>query len=108
MNWDAIGAISEIIGAIAVVVTLSYLAVQVRMSRITAAAESTYSNVEAYSRWRIAILQNSDIARAIAAANRGETLTDEEQVLLRNLMDDFFYSFGHINHEVCRVGLDAK
>jgi hypothetical protein len=30
MNWDAIGAVGEIVGAMAVVVTLIYLAVQVR------------------------------------------------------------------------------
>ena len=33
MNWDAIGAVGEIVGAIAVVLTLIYLAVQVRHSR---------------------------------------------------------------------------
>ena len=32
MNWDAIGAVGEIIGALAVVVTLAYLAVQIRAS----------------------------------------------------------------------------
>ena len=91
MNWDAIGAVGEIVGAIAVVVTLAYLAVQVRMARITAAAETTYSTLEAYSRWRMAILQNSNIALAIGKANRGDTLDDEEHILLRNLMDDFFF-----------------
>ena len=30
MNWDAIGAIGEIIGAIAVVLSLIYLSVQVK------------------------------------------------------------------------------
>ena len=30
MNWDAIGAVGEIIGAIAVVVTLFYLARQIK------------------------------------------------------------------------------
>jgi hypothetical protein len=30
MNWDAIGAIAEGVGAIAVVVTLAYMAVQMR------------------------------------------------------------------------------
>ncbi len=33
MNWDAIGAIGEIIGALAVVATLAYLALQVRHAR---------------------------------------------------------------------------
>ena len=30
MNWDAIGAVGEVVGAAAVVVTLAYLAVQIR------------------------------------------------------------------------------
>ena len=30
MNWEALGAIGEIVGAVAVVVTLGYLAVQIR------------------------------------------------------------------------------
>jgi hypothetical protein len=33
MNWDAIGAIGELVGAMAVVVTLGYLAVQIRYAR---------------------------------------------------------------------------
>ena len=33
MNWDAIGAISEAVGSIAVFVTLGYLAIQVRHAR---------------------------------------------------------------------------
>jgi hypothetical protein len=30
MNWEALGAIGEIVGAVAVIVTLRYLAVQIR------------------------------------------------------------------------------
>jgi hypothetical protein len=30
MNWEALGAIGETVGAVAVVVTLGYLAVQIR------------------------------------------------------------------------------
>jgi len=32
MNWDAIGAVGEIVGALGVVVTVGYLALQVRPS----------------------------------------------------------------------------
>ena len=32
MNWEAIGAIGEVLGAAAVVVTLGYLAVQIRQN----------------------------------------------------------------------------
>ncbi|MCB1669689.1 MAG: hypothetical protein R3F41_10945 [Gammaproteobacteria bacterium] len=37
MNWEAIGAIGEILGAMAVVMTLVYLAVQVRYAKEAAA-----------------------------------------------------------------------
>lgn len=43
MNWDAIAAVGEIMGALAVVVSVAYLAVQIRKqtaeSRLTAARE---------------------------------------------------------------------
>lgn len=39
MNWQAIGAVGEILGALAVVVTLGYLAVQLRESRKATAAD---------------------------------------------------------------------
>jgi len=32
MNWEAVGAVGEILGAIAVLITLGYLAVQIRQN----------------------------------------------------------------------------
>ena len=32
MNWEALGAIGEIVGAVAVIATLGYLAVQIRQN----------------------------------------------------------------------------
>ena len=37
MNWEAIGALGEIVGALAVVLTLAYLAIQVRHAKEEAA-----------------------------------------------------------------------
>jgi hypothetical protein len=34
MNWDAIGAIAELLGAIGVIASLVYLATQIRQSRL--------------------------------------------------------------------------
>ena len=40
MNWDAIGAVGEILGAAGVIGTLAYLAIQIRKSDQTARADS--------------------------------------------------------------------
>lgn len=45
MNWDALGAIGEIVGAMAVVVTLIYLAVQVRHSAVATQAATLQNSV---------------------------------------------------------------
>ena len=43
MNWDAIGAIGEVLGALVVVVTLVYLAVQIRQNTAQQKREETVS-----------------------------------------------------------------
>lgn len=90
MNWDANSAIGEIVGAASVVVTLIYLANQIRLARVSAEATSTYGSLSAYGRWRTALLQNSDIPKAIDKANTGEPLNGEETIQLSTLMDDLF------------------
>ena len=41
MNWEALGAIGEIVGAVAVIVTIGYLAVQIRQHTISLRHAST-------------------------------------------------------------------
>jgi hypothetical protein len=48
MNWDAIGAIGEVVGAAAVVLTLFYLAVQIRQSTRREEFQGLQSAIELY------------------------------------------------------------
>jgi hypothetical protein len=47
MNWDAIGAIGEVLGSIAVFITLGYLALQVRHARSEASRALSQGRMEA-------------------------------------------------------------
>ena len=47
MNWEALGAVGEIAGAIAVFVTLGYLAIQVKHARIEAKRALGHTRVNA-------------------------------------------------------------
>ena len=42
VNWEAVGAIAEMLGAVAVFLTLAYLAVQVRQSNIVTREQAQY------------------------------------------------------------------
>ena len=46
MNWDAVGAIAEAIGGLGVIVTLGYLAIQIRTSNRVASAHARQSMSE--------------------------------------------------------------
>jgi len=62
MNWDAIGAVGEILGAIAVFVTLLYVAVQIRQNtKALRISSSSYIN-DALANLQGAIRSDADFA----------------------------------------------
>ena len=90
MNWDAIGAVGEIIGALAVVISLLYLAVQIRaqnkQARLTALHEMSKEFRETTVKFA-----NGDIADIFIRANQNyESITDAESVRLIVLATNLF------------------
>ena len=63
MNWEAIGAIAEMIGGIAVLMTLIYLAIQIRDNSISLRRETARGSLSVASIWRAHIIDNPDLAR---------------------------------------------
>ncbi len=51
MNWEAIGAIGEIAGAIGVIVTLMYLAIQLRQNTNASQVAAIQSSMENSARF---------------------------------------------------------
>jgi len=48
MNWDALGALAEMVGSTAVILTLVYLALQTRQNSVIASAESGRDTTKAW------------------------------------------------------------
>jgi hypothetical protein len=61
MNWEAIGAIGEIVGALAVVVSLVYLASQIRIQNRESRSASVHQVIEGY-RSSISALHEPEMA----------------------------------------------
>jgi hypothetical protein len=68
MNWDAFGAISEFLGAVAVLLTLIYLAMQMRHSAKAVAAQTYESIMSGYNELNLARATDPELARLF---NRG-------------------------------------
>lgn len=114
MNWDAIGAIGEIVGAIAVVVSLMYLAIQIRTSSSLAKAQMFQSVAAEQSRVADGVTGEPQNFEVWMKMHRGEELTPEEtgranflisRVVSAMLAIQIGYDNGQISKEFF---LDAK
>ena len=70
MNWDAIGAVGEILGAVAVVATLVYLARQVNYARTEAADANRLSRANGLRDWNLALMTNNELRDSITKSHR--------------------------------------
>ena len=97
MNWEAVGAVGEVLGAFAVVLTLVYLAVQIRQNTSSTRA-STYSDTT--DGWHNYMQSQSvtDIDLLISLATSPSKLTLAEfyrgyylcRVIFRRMEHDYF------------------
>jgi len=86
MNWDAIGAIGEIIGASAVVVSLLYVATQIRASSREAKASALEKAVEDRQRMGEITMQPHMAPVWRVGVNDYHRLTLDEKVQFNGLM----------------------
>jgi hypothetical protein len=71
MNWDAIGALSELVGALAVVATLLYLAVQIRQNTTSVRAATFQSIMGAATAFNETLSRDSDLMRVFTTGLTG-------------------------------------
>ena len=80
--WEAIGAIGEIVGAIAVVITLLYLASQTRQNTKATHAQATASIASEMEQNLLAMANDGFLADAYQKALKNEHLTEQESIRL--------------------------
>jgi hypothetical protein len=86
MNWEAIGAIGEIVGALAVVATLGYLARQMRQANMHAKSQVRQRMIEQTQDELYVIVNDPSIHELFV---RDQTLDPSEQVRLNAYLVSF-------------------
>ena len=83
MNWEAIGAIGEIVGAMAVVASLVYLATQIRQSTKVARSATRQAIAETAQRLGQDFLDDSGMAEIFVRHISGEELSPVDEIRLQ-------------------------
>ena len=79
MNWEAIGAIGELLGAIAVLVTLIYLATQIRQNTKSVTTATYDSVMSVYTQTNATVAGNRDIASILLRGSLNPDSLDTEE-----------------------------
>ena len=80
MNWDAVGALAELLAATGVIASLIFVGLQVRQNTDVAKANTRQAIADAAQRWALSTVNSADISR-IVVTMRAEpsSLTDAER-----------------------------
>jgi len=109
MNWEAISAIGEIVGATATVLTLAYLALQIRQSRKTQAQQNVIATADLYQQRTAMVanmvnmsLNNPTLVQIMRKIENGQTLTEEEYPYYENQLNGAFlyHENMHVQNEL--------
>ncbi|MEH6588586.1 MAG: hypothetical protein V7720_18700, partial [Halioglobus sp.] len=94
MNWEAIGAIGEVVGGIGVIVTLLYLALQVRASTVASKVESKLAATRMYSDFLKTLIDSPEINDLFVRGREDfDSLNSEEFYRFSNLAFQSFAIF---------------
>ena len=116
MSWDAIGAIGEVLGAIAVFVTLAYIAVQVRSTNKLLLLQHREANRAAQFDVDHLEVQSADFAELIYRSEiDSNSLSEiEKRRVTKHLRNDLLHRHNMYlrgvmmdDHRVQRVGITA-
>lgn len=80
MDWNAIGAVGEVIGAAGVIFSLIYLATQIRSSAKQANADTIYNLQIGQSDIMEAFASNPELAKLLAKIRCGDSLEAHEEI----------------------------
>jgi hypothetical protein len=91
MNWDAVGAIAELVGALAVVATLAYLAVQIRQNTMSARVAARLEMTRQFSDYVDGLINNPEANSVFTRGGAGDHLDENDAVLFSRLMHKCFW-----------------
>jgi len=106
MNWDAIGAIAEALGAIGVIASLVYLATQLKSNAIASAVDAKLTTTRFMTEFNRDLILNPDLYDLWHRGGKSlENLSSDEYAQFSNLnLNAFFYfSAGYYQVQVGKL-----
>jgi hypothetical protein len=97
MNWDAISAAGEIIGAAAVIATLAYLSIQIRHSKVRTNSSNVLSATQSFNPLNMALGSDPELASLVNwGVSDFDSLDENERAQYSYVQRAYFNSFWNV------------
>lgn len=105
INWDALGAIGELIGAVAVVATLLYLAIQIRQNNASQRIAAKQEMTRQFADFIDMLVLHPDICSIHDRGLAGEVLSATDKSIFTRLMAKVAWQFStmHLQYVVQKL-----
>ena len=90
MSWEAVGSTAELIAAIAVLITLIFLTIQIRTNNELSRRNNRDMTVDHWLAWRQLLGSNQTVADIWLRGCRGGQLNESDALQFRELTKAFF------------------
>ena len=109
MNWEAIGAVGEVVGAAGVIASLLYLAVQVQASTRASAVEAKLAATRMYTDFMGSLIQSPELDDLLQRGRKDlESLSPEDYRRFSNLALQAFSFFSAGYFQFCQGTLSES
>ena len=109
MNWEALGATADMIGSLGVIVTLGYLAVQIRQNTRSVRGAAYQSIIESIASANDMLANNPQLSGVFRAGQEGTSeLTEDETRTFHHLMNSFVRRFENVHLQDSRGLLERE
>ena len=99
MNWDAVIGFAELIGVIAIVISLVYVAAQIRQNSDIARAMIVHETSNSFMHFHEALASDAELADIYHRGTCGESLSDVETVRFQALLEMYMALLEDVDHQ---------
>jgi len=109
MNWDALGAVAELLGAVGVIASLLYLSLQIRQNTKATHLATSHSIAAGVREWSQPLVEDPSLARAFyTGVEDPAELDDDSRARFMQLCLSFFRMFEDVHYQFRHGALERE
>ncbi|MFT7044137.1 MAG: hypothetical protein ACJAW7_002904 [Candidatus Azotimanducaceae bacterium] len=108
MNWEVIGAVAELAGSVGVILTLVYVATQIKQANVGMRVSAKQEMSRQYGEFADQIIEDVDLAELFLAGNEGEELDRIQRLRYFTMMEKATWQFASMYFQQQHQALPAE